>query len=82
MKCQLLNKEFNVEEYLNQRADITLKLNGIRRNASGSAARVDFVMKFKQGISVSWIACQIHVTDIRRGSIIVQFVIDPVPIGE
>ena len=74
-----------VEEYLNQRADITLKLNGdLDEIPSGSAARVDFVMNFKHDISVSaGIALsRIHVTDIRRGSIIVQFVIDPVPIGE
>merc|ERR1712134_109893 len=74
-----------VQEYLNQRADITLKLNGdLDEIPSGSAARVDFVMNFKHDISVSaGIALsRIHVTDIRRGSIIVQFVIDPVPVGE
>jgi hypothetical protein len=74
-----------IEAYVNKRAEVSLKLNGdLDDIPSGSPARVEFVINFKNDISLAAgiPLSRINVIDIKRGSIVVLFTIDPVPVGE
>jgi len=74
-----------VEAYVNKRAEVTLKLNGdLDEIPYGSPARAEFIINFKNDVSlaIGIPLSRLNVIDIKRGSIIVAFTIDPVPVGE
>merc|ERR1711871_766508 len=74
-----------VEEYANRRAVVTLKLNGdFDSIPPGSPERTNFEINFRRDIAnaVGVDLGRIVVVEVKRGSIVVVFTIEPVPVGE
>merc|ERR1711871_1537979 len=77
--------EESVEEYANLRAVITLKLNGdFDAIPVGSPERSNFEISFKKDIAnaVGIGTERVVIAELKRGSIVVIFTIEPVAIGE
>jgi hypothetical protein len=74
-----------VEEYANKRAVVTLKLNGDLDNIpAGSPERSNFEISFKTDVAkaVGIGLERVIIVEIKRGSIVVIFTVEPVAIGE